>query len=380
MAKDLNSAIAGIEKELNVFFKPEVIRTGIVSLDIVLNGGLETGSLLELSGDSQTGKSTLLLDVSKRLCDKGYRVCYIDSEGSVKDDIVMGVGLQQYKCTPEDPNNRFLLVRESGYRETEKLIKTLLSASTDEDRITFFVLDSVTALSLDIYIDASSDRLGTEDRVAVDPLMVGKFYKQLNALKTKYACTFLVTNQLRTNMSGYVSTTKTTGGYASSFYPDVKLTMKKKSLLTTKVQALLVGDVEAPYGAEVTIEARKSRLGAGYIPYPMRLIFKKGISNLYSYFLLAPSVMIDVNGQELPLLEKKSSVSYVLHLPSGEYSTSRGQEAALKLVTEHYDELADQCDDFLDTYFENLRKQQEDDEEEQEESITSTPVIPEEDE
>lgn len=58
--------------------------TGIKELDRVLGGGIVTGSLVLVGGDPGIGKSTLLLQVCKRLSDKNRKILYISGEESLK--------------------------------------------------------------------------------------------------------------------------------------------------------------------------------------------------------------------------------------------------------------------------------------------------------
>ena len=57
--------------------------TGVGELDRVLGGGLVKGSLVLLSGDPGIGKSTLLLQICKYLCD-GLKVLYVSGEESTR--------------------------------------------------------------------------------------------------------------------------------------------------------------------------------------------------------------------------------------------------------------------------------------------------------
>lgn len=62
----------------------ERIRTGIGELDRVLGGGIVPGSLVLVGGDPGIGKSTLLLQVCRRLSDERRKVLYISGEESLK--------------------------------------------------------------------------------------------------------------------------------------------------------------------------------------------------------------------------------------------------------------------------------------------------------
>lgn len=57
---------------------------GIHELDRVLGGGIVPGSLTLVGGDPGIGKSTLLLQVCKKLSDKGSEVLYISGEESLR--------------------------------------------------------------------------------------------------------------------------------------------------------------------------------------------------------------------------------------------------------------------------------------------------------
>jgi DNA repair protein RadA/Sms len=56
----------------------------MTELDRVLGGGLVKGSLILVGGDPGIGKSTLLLQVCKNVCDKGLKMLYISGEESMQ--------------------------------------------------------------------------------------------------------------------------------------------------------------------------------------------------------------------------------------------------------------------------------------------------------
>lgn len=366
MASNKIMSIAELNKMLgekfNAYFEPDKIKTDIVPLDLALNGYLETGNLIELSGESGTGKSTLLLHLSKNLCEKGYNVCYIDTEGSVKLDQIKGLKLSKWLSTADNPDNRFTLVKCSGYNEVEDLISKLLES---EKKFTLFVIDSLTALTGDVYLDLSEERLSTEARVGFDAQQNSRFLKKLSALKVKYNCTFIFINQTRVVMNSYgMSSYQASGGQAVKFFPDVRLFMKLKDKLKEKTD-VPTGEQEIPIGANTTIEAHKSRLGLGFIPYPMTVYFGKGISNLAAYQNILPSIKVEVDGKEVPILEKQSSVTYVIHLPEGDVKTTSGQKGVLELIVQNADSIKKVVDDYLETFFGSLH-----DKEIQEDNVT----------
>ncbi len=59
------------------------IRTDIAELDRVLGGGIVKGSVVLVGGDPGIGKSTISLQISNHLCQKGHTVLYVSGEESV---------------------------------------------------------------------------------------------------------------------------------------------------------------------------------------------------------------------------------------------------------------------------------------------------------
>ena len=340
--KSTNEFYSFLEDKYKAYFEPDIYKTGIVALDEVLNGGLETGSLIELSSESQAGKSTLVLHLAKNMAAQGLKTLYIDSEGSVKNDMLKGIGLLPYLSTGENRNNLFTLVRESGYSKVEELI----SVALQYEDFKLFVIDSLTALTYDDYLDLESKKDIVDHQIGLDARLIGRLLKKLNALKTAYNCIFIIINQTRTNMGGYIVTKESTGGQAVKFYPDVRLFMKVKEKIQDE-KDLISGKQKIPIGANCTIEAKKSRVGPGYIPYPITIYYGKGASNLTAYSNLLPTIKI--NGK--PILKQNSTVSYELNINGNKYSTSKGKNGLTALITEHYEELVPIIDDYLESYY-----------------------------
>lgn len=60
------------------------VATDLQEFNRVLGGGIVQGSLVLIGGDPGIGKSTLLLQVSALLSNKGHRVLYVSGEESVR--------------------------------------------------------------------------------------------------------------------------------------------------------------------------------------------------------------------------------------------------------------------------------------------------------
>ncbi|MBI4834951.1 MAG: DNA repair protein RadA [Planctomycetes bacterium] len=61
----------------------ERVSTGINELDRIMGGGIVSGSATLIGGDPGIGKSTLILQVSGKLCELGKKVLYVSAEESI---------------------------------------------------------------------------------------------------------------------------------------------------------------------------------------------------------------------------------------------------------------------------------------------------------
>lgn len=74
----------------------ERISSGVLPLDIVLNGGIELGGCYAIASPPGGGKTTLFLQVAKHACDNGRFVVYADIEQGLKPEQIDGAGLTKY--------------------------------------------------------------------------------------------------------------------------------------------------------------------------------------------------------------------------------------------------------------------------------------------
>lgn len=68
----------------------ERLCTGMAELDRVLGGGIVTGSLVLVGGDPGIGKSTILLQMCRNLCEQNKKILYISGEESAQQIKIRG--------------------------------------------------------------------------------------------------------------------------------------------------------------------------------------------------------------------------------------------------------------------------------------------------
>lgn len=109
----------------------ERLNTGIQELNRVLGGGLVKGSLTLISGDPGIGKSTLLLQTAKNICDKYGKVLYVSGEESEEQIKMRGDRLNAV-------SKELYIVSETNVETIEKYI--------DEIKPIFIIIDSIQTL------------------------------------------------------------------------------------------------------------------------------------------------------------------------------------------------------------------------------------------
>lgn len=104
------------------------VATEMGELNRVLGGGIVPGSLVLIGGDPGIGKSTLLLQVSALLSNKGHRVLYISGEESIR----------QTKLRAE----RLGVISQELYIYSETNLE-LLNQTIDDVQPKFVIVDSI---------------------------------------------------------------------------------------------------------------------------------------------------------------------------------------------------------------------------------------------
>ena len=316
------------------------MRTNLIVLDTVLNGGIPRGAMIELFSDSGLGKSTLVLDACAQLCRTGHKVLYLDFEGSVSESQLRGIGLWEFLKTKDNPEGPFVKFRLSTYDECDEVLDALLPTREFD----FVVIDSITAIVNDKYFDEDGSKTAISAvRPGQDARSLSILLKKYTAFKVRYNTTFMMINQVRTaiNMLGGPSRDESTGGNAMRFYPDVRLKLSPKASIF-RSRETINGKEDIKVGAEVYLESVKNRVGPCFIKVPMTILFGRGVSNLATYQQwLQYKESPDENGELQPMLRVKGGGYNVLTI-NGKTYNARGQEALVKTIAEHMSEI-EQC-------------------------------------
>lgn len=112
------------------------IKSGIKPLDKMLQGGFIPGQIVQLVGETKTGRTTLALQISCNFCKQNKNVLFIDAKGDVNREYLEFTNLLNYF------NNGFYLVKESTFNKVEEQLDKFIKT----DEIDLIIIDSLPSL------------------------------------------------------------------------------------------------------------------------------------------------------------------------------------------------------------------------------------------
>lgn len=253
-------------KRLNSF-----IYTGNASFDIAVSDGrgMPLGTFITLFAARATGKTTLCLDIAKRLLDthkeknEPYKIYYIDVEGSL--DLVESMGLLEYCDSGDFLYNAALDVT---FNQLEQLYRDILGGKVAELKdVKLVIIDSIGEITTQDFIDKKVEKgsYGPKQKACAE--LLGKIQ---GACLEKGLTTLLISHEKEDSAAGTVFTgpaKRESGGKAVGFSSSIILRLGKKvgedKLYVKKIKYKTIhGDILVPKYYKVTFKSsEKNRYG-----------------------------------------------------------------------------------------------------------------------
>ena len=152
------------------------------SLDVMLGGGFEKGTITQIFGPPSSGKSNITLALAVNVAKNNKKVIYMDTEGGISIDRIRQIAGEDFSRVA---NNIIVFEPTSFMEQNEKLRSIDVWLRKNHEDVELIILDSAVALyRVD---DMKSSRLNKE---------LGKQMGLLSKIARQYDIAVVVTNQI----------------------------------------------------------------------------------------------------------------------------------------------------------------------------------------
>ena len=248
--KKHGQAVAHSLKDQNPTDVEEWIPTGSRWLDsIVCRGelaGIPVGKISEIAGLEATGKSYMAAQIAANAQKMGIDVVYFDSESAISSTFLEAAG-----CNVDD----ILYIQAESVEFVLEQIEEML----DVENKWLFIWDSLALTPSKTDIEGDFNPLSS---MAVKPRILSKGMAKLTIPLANAEATFLVLNQLKTNITSNVAEAMTTpyftpGGKAMHYAYSLRVWLTGRKAKAS----FIIDDRGYRIGSEVKAKIEKSRFG-----------------------------------------------------------------------------------------------------------------------
>lgn len=228
-------------KDIEEKLKVRYLRTPSHEVNIMLNGGLGLGRIIELFGENASGKTTLLIEtIAKNQKENPDFVAgWFETERSVDEEQLKAFGIDMDRLVYWDQS-------EVGAEQGFDILRGLV-ASGEFDLI---AVNSVAGLAPKIEIEGEMDKAN----IAVTARLMSKLFRVVTGLAGKNNTTLVFINQTRTDVGKmFGDPTTTSGGSALGFYASQRINMRRLKLKAAD-------PISADEGLKISAKTVKNRL------------------------------------------------------------------------------------------------------------------------
>jgi len=196
---------------------PKKYSTGCKSIDELLGGGFESGTVTQLYGEAGSGKTNVCLQVAIECARKGKRVIFIDSEGFSPERFLQIASSNSENV--ESIARRIIIYEPHSFEQQTSCINEIeevIKEKEGESGVALVILDSATLF----YRLALDDERSTYlRRVLANQIM------HLLEIARKYDLAVIITNQVYMDIED--GNLRPSGGYALEHLSKVIVQLEK---------------------------------------------------------------------------------------------------------------------------------------------------------
>ncbi len=236
--------------------RPDVIPTGILSLDIALGiGGLPKGRIAEIFGTEGSGKTTLALHIVAECQKQGGTVAFIDAEHALDPSYAQRIGVDTDELLVCQPDTG-----EQALEICEMLVKS--------GSVNLVVIDSVAALVPRAEIDGEMGDV----HVGLQARLMSQAMRKLTGSVSKTKAMIVFINQIREKIGVmFGSPLTTSGGRALKFYATIRMDVRRLGSIKQGNDVI---------GSKIVIKVVKNKIAPPFKNIEGEIIFGLGISRI----------------------------------------------------------------------------------------------------
>lgn len=230
------------------------IPTGCTWLDgIICRGkvaGIPVGRITEIAGLESSGKSYMAAQVAANANAKGFSVVYFDSEAAMDFDFLRKAGVDE---------ENFLRVTPTS---VENMLETLETILNEGNTGIVFIWDSLANTPTE---SDNATSFNPQDSMAMKARILSKAMQKLTIPLNESNSTFLVLNQLKTNIprpgdhvSAMINPYVTPGGKSMQYAASLRIYLTGRK----SKASYILDDNGFRVGSEVKARIKKSRFGS----------------------------------------------------------------------------------------------------------------------
>ena len=253
------------------------IHSGSYALNKVISGDYTKGypipGIVEISGESSSGKSIFLAHLFREAQKLGYYTKLEDAEGTWNDDFNKGFGVDPTKLL----KNSDLNTLEDTF---DSIFKTIMAIREENLTTPIIVgLDSLPVLPVKEEFEKSikNEFESSQTLGMIRSKAVGNCLRNLHGLAYKHNVLFVIINQLRSKMAMFGSPdTRAAGGRSLEYY----LTVGLKTIFS-KHSGIIEDDNKFPKGIEGRVVNTKNKISIPYLECDFSLDYMRGLDPLH---------------------------------------------------------------------------------------------------
>ncbi len=227
--------------------------------------GFPMGRIIEVFGDSQTGKSGLAYDLIAKLQGQGGLGVLIVAEGEFSRPLAKSYGVD---------TDRILVVDTNVVEECFETIQQLIKANPSTPML--FVVDSVAGLST--RAEFESESFDYDRQAQIRAQLISKALRKIGAVIPRTPHTLFLINQVNegeTAPQGFKLKKKPVGGVRIAFYASVRIRLEPTGKFTRTSKG-----VKYTAGFKVLATIEKNRLHTPMQSVELLIDFEKGVRSL----------------------------------------------------------------------------------------------------